>query len=235
MAMARRTTASLRNAGCRVMVSEIDPICALQAAMEGYEVTTIEDAAARADIFVTCTGNLDVITVEHMRKMKDRAIVCNIGHFDSEIHVAGLRNLKRHNVKPQVDEIEFADGHRIILLSEARLVNLGNSTGHPSFVMSAVMPQRPSRRMATSLGLMLGSARNIQVGDSRLGCSMFRCRQAVHPDGPRPRPSPEAGVRPMCCGRNASICAARQSTKARTCGACLTSSRTISQTSASSS
>ncbi|MDI4665173.1 adenosylhomocysteinase [Xanthobacter autotrophicus] len=131
------SAASLRNAGCRVMVSEIDPICALQAAMEGYEVTTMEDAATRADIFVTATGNLDVITVEHMRAMKDRAIVCNIGHFDSEIQVAGLKNLKWHNVKPQVDEVEFADGKRIILLSEGRLVNLGNATGHPSFVMSA--------------------------------------------------------------------------------------------------
>ncbi|HUB64293.1 MAG TPA: adenosylhomocysteinase [Methylocella sp.] len=131
------SAASLRNAGCRVLVSEIDPICALQAAMEGYEVTTMEDAAPRADIFVTCTGNIDVITVDHMRAMKDRAIVCNIGHFDSEIQVAGLRNFKWHNVKPQVDEVEFADGKRIILLSEGRLVNLGNATGHPSFVMSA--------------------------------------------------------------------------------------------------
>ena len=131
------SAASLRNAGCRVMVSEVDPICALQAAMEGYEVTTMEDAATRADIFVTTTGNIDVITIEHMRAMKDRAIVCNIGHFDSEIQVAALKNLKWHNVKPQVDEIEFADGKRIILLSEGRLVNLGNATGHPSFVMSA--------------------------------------------------------------------------------------------------
>jgi adenosylhomocysteinase len=131
------SAASLRNAGCRVIVSEVDPICALQAAMEGYEVVTMEDAAPRADIFVTCTGNIDVITVDHMRAMKDRAIVCNIGHFDSEIQVAGLRNFKWHNVKPQVDEIEFPDGHRIILLSEGRLVNLGNATGHPSFVMSA--------------------------------------------------------------------------------------------------
>jgi len=131
------SAASLRNAGCRVLVSEIDPICALQAAMEGYEVTTMEDAAPRADIFVTCTGNVDVITVDHMRAMKDRAIVCNIGHFDSEIQVGGLRNFKWHNVKPQVDEIEFSDGKRIILLSEGRLVNLGNATGHPSFVMSA--------------------------------------------------------------------------------------------------
>ena len=131
------SAASLRNAGCRVLVSEIDPICALQAAMEGYEVTTMEDAAKRADIFVTATGNVDVITIEHMRVMKDRAIVCNIGHFDSEIQVAGLKNLKWHNVKPQVDEIEFQDGKRIILLSEGRLVNLGNATGHPSFVMSA--------------------------------------------------------------------------------------------------
>jgi adenosylhomocysteinase len=131
------SSASLRQAGCRVMVSEVDPICALQAAMEGYEVVTMEDAAARADIFVTATGNLDVITVDHMRKMKDRAIVCNIGHFDSEIQVAALKNFKWHNVKPQVDEIEFSDGKRIILLSEGRLVNLGNAMGHPSFVMSA--------------------------------------------------------------------------------------------------
>jgi adenosylhomocysteinase len=131
------SAASLRQAGCRVMVAEIDPICALQAAMEGYEVTTMEDAAARADIFVTATGNLDVITVDHMREMKDRAIVCNIGHFDSEIQVAALKNFRWHNVKPQVDEIEFPDGKRIILLSEGRLVNLGNAMGHPSFVMSA--------------------------------------------------------------------------------------------------
>src|SRR5690348_3857494 len=131
------SAASLRQAGCRVMVSEVDPICALQAAMEGYEVTTMEDAAPRADIFVTATGNVDVITIEHMRAMKDRAIVCNIGHFDSEIQVAALRNLKWNNVKPQVDEIGFPDGHRIILLSEGRLVNLGNAMGHPSFVMSS--------------------------------------------------------------------------------------------------
>ena len=131
------SAASLRQAGCRVMVSEIDPICALQAAMEGYEVTTMEDAVKRADIFCTATGNKDVITLEHMRAMKDRAIVCNIGHFDNEIQVAGLKNLKWVNIKPQVDEIEFADGHRIILLSEGRLVNLGNAMGHPSFVMSS--------------------------------------------------------------------------------------------------
>jgi adenosylhomocysteinase len=131
------SAASLRNAGCRVLVSEIDPICALQAAMEGYEVTTMDDAAPRADIFVTATGNLDVITIEHMRKMKDRAIVANIGHFDSEIQVGALKNLKWHNVKPQVDEIEFPDGKRLLLLSEGRLVNLGNAMGHPSFVMSA--------------------------------------------------------------------------------------------------
>jgi adenosylhomocysteinase len=131
------SAASLRQAGCRVLVSEIDPICALQAAMEGYEVTTMEDAAPRADIFVTATGNVDVITIEHMRKMKDRAIVANIGHFDSEIQVNALRNLKWVNVKPQVDEIEFPDRKRIILLSEGRLVNLGNAMGHPSFVMSS--------------------------------------------------------------------------------------------------
>jgi adenosylhomocysteinase len=131
------SAASLRNAGCRVMISEVDPICALQAAMEGYEVTTMEEAAPRADIFVTCTGNIDVIRIEHMRQMHDRAIVCNIGHFDSEIQVAALHNFKWHNVKPQVDEIEFPNGKRIILLSEGRLVNLGNAMGHPSFVMSA--------------------------------------------------------------------------------------------------
>jgi adenosylhomocysteinase len=131
------SAASLRQAGCRVLVSEIDPICALQAAMEGYEVTTMEDAAPRADIFVTATGNKDVITLDHMRAMKDRAIVCNIGHFDNEIQVAGLKNFKWHNIKPQVDEIEFPDGKRMILLSEGRLVNLGNAMGHPSFVMSA--------------------------------------------------------------------------------------------------
>ena len=131
------SAASLRQAGCRVMVSEVDPICALQAAMEGYEVVTMEEAAPKADIFVTATGNVDVITIEHVRAMKHRAIVCNIGHFDSEIQVGALRNYKWHNVKPQVDEIELPDGKRVILLSEGRLVNLGNAMGHPSFVMSA--------------------------------------------------------------------------------------------------
>src|SRR6202050_3029927 len=131
------SAASLRQAGCRVMVSEIDPICALQAAMEGYQVVTMEDAAPMADIFVTATGNKDIITIEHMRAMKDRAVVCNIGHFDNEIQVNTLKNLKWNNIKPQVDEITFPDGHRIILLSEGRLVNLGNAMGHPSFVISA--------------------------------------------------------------------------------------------------
>jgi adenosylhomocysteinase len=131
------SAASLRNAGCRVMVTEVDPICALQAAMEGYEVVTTEEAAPHADIFVTTTGNVDVITIDHMRVMKDRAIVCNIGHFDTEIQVSALRNFPWHNVKPQVDEIEFPDGKRMILLAEGRLVNLGCATGHPSFVMSA--------------------------------------------------------------------------------------------------
>jgi adenosylhomocysteinase len=131
------SAASLQRAGCRVMVTEIDPICALQAAMEGYQVVTMEDAAPVGDIFVTATGNVDVITIDHMRQMKDRAIVCNIGHFDSEIQVAALKNYKWHNVKPQVDEIEFPDGRRIIMLAEGRLVNLGCATGHPSFVMSA--------------------------------------------------------------------------------------------------
>jgi adenosylhomocysteinase len=131
------SAASLRNAGARVMVTEIDPICALQAAMEGYQVVTMEDAAPLGDIFVTATGNVDVITLDHMRQMKDRAIVCNIGHFDSEIQVGALKNYKWHPVKPQVDEIEFPDGKRIIMLAEGRLVNLGCATGHPSFVMSA--------------------------------------------------------------------------------------------------
>ena len=131
------SAASLRSQGARVLVTEIDPICALQASMEGYEVVTMDEAAAIGDIFVTTTGNIDIITIDHMRDMKDRAIVSNIGHFDSEIQVESLRNLKWHNVKPQVDEIEFPDGKRIILLAEGRLVNLGCATGHPSFVMSA--------------------------------------------------------------------------------------------------
>jgi adenosylhomocysteinase len=128
---------SLKSQGARVLVTECDPICALQAAMEGYQVVTMEDAAPMADIFVTATGNKDVITLDHMRAMKDRAIVCNIGHFDNEIQVDALKNFKWHNIKPQVDEIEFSDGKRIILLAEGRLVNLGCATGHPSFVMSA--------------------------------------------------------------------------------------------------
>jgi len=131
------SAASLRNGGARVIVTEVDPICALQAAMEGYEVSTLDDYASKADIFVTATGNKDIITVDHMREMKDRAIVCNIGHFDTEIQVDGLKNFKWHNVKPQVDEIEFPDGKRLLLLAEGRLVNLGCATGHPSFVMSA--------------------------------------------------------------------------------------------------
>jgi adenosylhomocysteinase len=131
------SAASLRNAGCRVMVTEVDPICALQAAMEGYQVITMNDAAPIGDIFVTATGNIDVITLDHMRQMKHRAIVCNIGHFDSEIQIESLRNYKWENVKPQVDEVVFPDGKRLIVLSEGRLVNLGNATGHPSFVMSA--------------------------------------------------------------------------------------------------
>ncbi|MBN34776.1 MAG: adenosylhomocysteinase [Rhodospirillaceae bacterium] len=128
---------SLQGAGARVMVTEIDPICALQAAMDGFEVVTMDDAAPKADIFVTATGNTDVITVDHMRAMKDRSIVCNIGHFDNEIQVEATKNFKWNNIKPQVDEIEFPDGKKIILLAEGRLVNLGCATGHPSFVMSA--------------------------------------------------------------------------------------------------
>lgn len=131
------SAASLRNGGARVIVTEIDPICALQAAMEGYEVRTVEEVAAYGDIFVTATGNKDVLRLEHMRAMKHNAIVCNIGHFDSEIQIAALRNLKWDEIKPQVHHVEFADGKKIIVLSEGRLVNLGNATGHPSFVMSA--------------------------------------------------------------------------------------------------
>ncbi len=131
------SAASLRQGGARVKVTEVDPICALQAAMEGYEVVTLQDAAPEADIFVTATGNKDVITVDDMRAMKNNAIVCNIGHFDSEIQIQGLRNFKWDEIKPQVHHVEFPDGKKIIVLSEGRLVNLGNATGHPSFVMSA--------------------------------------------------------------------------------------------------
>lgn len=131
------SAASLRNGGARVLVTEVDPICALQAAMEGYEVVTMEEAVKRADIFVTATGNMDVITLDHMREMKDMAIVCNIGHFDSEIQIGALANMKWEEIKPQVDEVTFPDGKRIIVLSKGRLVNLGNATGHPSFVMSS--------------------------------------------------------------------------------------------------
>ncbi len=128
---------SLRSQGARVVVTEIDPICALQAAMQGYEIRTMEEVAPVGDIFVTATGNVDVITIDHLRRMKDRAIVCNIGHFDSEIQIEALRNYRWHNVKPQVDEVELPDGRRLIVLAEGRLVNLGCATGHPSFVMSA--------------------------------------------------------------------------------------------------
>jgi adenosylhomocysteinase len=131
------SAASLRGAGARVKVTEVDPICALQACMDGYEVVTMEDVAKTGDIFITTTGNKDVIRLEHMREMKDMAIVGNIGHFDNEIQVAALKNYKWDNIKPQVDMINFPDGKRIILLSEGRLLNLGNATGHPSFVMSA--------------------------------------------------------------------------------------------------
>ena len=131
------SAASLRNGGARVLVTEVDPICALQAAMEGYEVVTMEEAAKRADIFVTATGNMDVITVDHMRAMKNMAIVCNIGHFDSEIQIVGLNNMEWTEIKPQVDEVKFPDGKKIIVLAKGRLVNLGCATGHPSFVMSS--------------------------------------------------------------------------------------------------
>ncbi len=128
---------SLRNGGARVLVTEVDPICALQAAMEGYEVVTMEEAVTRADIFCTATGNMDVITLDHMRAMKNMAIVCNIGHFDSEIQIGALANMQWTEIKPQVDEVQFPDGKKIIVLSKGRLVNLGNATGHPSFVMSS--------------------------------------------------------------------------------------------------
>ncbi|MAV82216.1 MAG: adenosylhomocysteinase [Pelagibacteraceae bacterium] len=131
------SAASLRGAGARVQITEIDPICALQAAMEGYEVVTMDDAAKYADIFVTATGNTDIITQDHMRDMKDRAIVCNIGHFDNEIQIDSLANYKWEEIKPQVDQVTFPDGKKLIILSKGRLVNLGNATGHPSFVMSA--------------------------------------------------------------------------------------------------
>ncbi len=131
------SAASLRNAGARVLVTEIDPICALQASMEGYEVVTMDNASKNADIFVTATGNCDVINLDHMRNMKDRAIICNIGHFDSEIEIASLKNYKWEEIKPQVDQVTFPDGKKIIVLAEGRLVNLGCATGHPSFVMSA--------------------------------------------------------------------------------------------------
>ena len=130
------SAASLRGQGARVMVTEIDPICALQAAMEGYQVVTMDEAAPQGDIFVTATGNVDVITLDHMRQMKNRAIVCNIGHFDSEIQIDALRNYEWEEVKPQVDEVVFPDGKRLIVLAKGRLVNLGCATGHPSFVMS---------------------------------------------------------------------------------------------------
>jgi adenosylhomocysteinase len=131
------SAASLRSQGARVMVTEIDPICALQAAMEGYQVATMDEVASQGDIFVTATGDIDVITIDHMRQMKDRAIVCNIGHFDSEIQIDALRNYPWEEVKPQVDEVVFPDGRRLIVLAKGRLVNLGCATGHPSFVMSA--------------------------------------------------------------------------------------------------
>lgn len=142
------SAASLSGAGARVTVSEVDPICALQASMDGYDVQTLETMAPKADIFVTATGNKDILTVDHMRAMKDMAIVCNIGHFDNEIQVEALRNFKWTNIKPQVDMVEFPDGKRIILLSEGRLVNLGNATGHPSFVMSASFTNQTLAQMA---------------------------------------------------------------------------------------
>ena len=153
------SAASLRQGGARVIVTEIDPICALQAAMEGYEVCSMEEACSRGDIFVTATGNKDVITVDHMREMKDRAIVCNIGHFDSEIQVESLQNMKWSEVKPQVDEVEFQDGKRLIVLAKGRLVNLGCATGHPSFVMSASFTNQVSSSNR-NLGKISGDYKN---------------------------------------------------------------------------
>ena len=146
------SAASLAGAGARVMVTEIDPICALQAAMDGFEVVTMEEGAPRADIVITATGNKDVLTVDHMRALKDMAIVGNIGHFDNEIQVEGLRNFEQKNVKDQVDMITFPDGKRMLLLSQGRLLNLGNATGHPSFVMSLHSPTRRWRRSTLDKG-----------------------------------------------------------------------------------
>jgi len=151
---------SLKGAGARVIVTEIDPICALQAAMDGFSVQQIEDALPTADIFVTATGNRDVITVDHMRRMKDMAIVCNIGHFDNEIQVAALRNYRWTNVKPQVDIVEFPAGNRIVLLSQGRLVNLGNATGHPSFVMSASFTNQVLAQIELFTAAKAGKYRN---------------------------------------------------------------------------
>jgi adenosylhomocysteinase len=151
---------SLKGAGARVIVTEIDPICALQAAMDGFAVQHIEDALLTADIFVTATGNRDVITVDHMRRMKDMAIVCNIGHFDNEIQVAALRNYRWTNVKPQVDIVEFPAGNRIVLLSQGRLVNLGNATGHPSFVMSASFTNQVLAQIELYSAAKAGTYRN---------------------------------------------------------------------------
>ena len=153
------SAASLRNAGCRVMVTEVDPICALQAAMEGYQVVTMDDVAPIGDIFVTATGNVGVITIDHLRAMKHRAIVCNIGHFDSEIEIDALRNYTWDNIKPQVDEVVFPDGKRLIVLSEVRLENLGNATGHPSFVMSASF----SNQVLAQIELFLAPAGKYQL------------------------------------------------------------------------
>jgi len=151
---------SLKGAGARVIVTEIDPICALQAAMDGFSVQHIEDALPTADIFVTATGNRDVITVDHMRRMKDMAIVCNIGHFDNEIQIAALRNYRWTNVKPQVDIVEFPAGNRIVLLSQGRLVNLGNATGHPSFVMSASFTNQVLAQIELFTAAKAGKYRN---------------------------------------------------------------------------
>ena len=191
---------SMRSQGARVMVTEIDPICALQAAMEGYQVVTMEDAAPQGDIFVTATGNKDVITLDHMRAMKDGAIVCNIGHFDTEIQISALRNLKWDEVKPQVDQVEFPDGKKIIVLAKGRLVNLGCATGHPSFVMSASFTNQVLAQIelwqngdaVREQGLRAAQGARREGG----AAAPRQARRQAHQADARSRPSISASTRP---------------------------------------
>ena len=194
------SAASLRNGGARVLVTEVDPICALQAAMEGYEVVTMEEAAPRADIFVTATGNEGVLTVDHMRAMKNMAIVSNIGHFDSEIEIAGLANMKWTEIKPQVDEVEFPDGKKIIVLSKGRLVNLGNATGHPSFVMSASFTNQTLPR--SNCGRVASSTRTKSMSCQASGRE-GRCAPPRKAGREADQAQPEAGRIISACGRRA--------------------------------